>query len=1026
MDSRWIGPDNPRRLFSASLPEIAALPPRLLAELLLGPLPGLLSGLLLALLLSLPARAASPAALEFHIRSGDVTLTLNEFSRQANLQLLFDFGIVRGRTTRAVDGYFEPRDALRRMLLSTGLELYFVNERTLAVTPVQATGSATPPPANRPRAQSNTQSVSRGQRNANPALLGPADIDTVRVTGTNLRGESPVGAHVIKLDRQTIDDSGAGTVGDFLRTLPQVFGGGPTQDTRQIGTEAQSNSGFGTGVNLRGLGARATLVLINGRRIAPGGTEGAFVDIDNIPLSAVERIDVLPDGVSALYGADAVGGVVNFVMRENFTGSETMLSAGQGTQDTLHNYLVSQTLGHKWDDASGVVSVEFYRRDALPASDRRYAVSNLTPFGGGDFDSFLTSPGNLLVGGVPYAIPDGQDGTHLSANSLIPGTLNQQNKYLGAEILPQQQRLSLYATGRRNFGDRLSFFSDVLLTDRKASERTGGATSAMFVPSTNPFYVNPTGGTDPVLVYYNFLNDLGPGATDVSVKSANATFGVDFDAGASWKVSAYGGFAREQEDQTQSSVIDINALEAALADPDPATAFNPFGVGYRDNPQTLRTLTFPYRYRLNSQLKMADLTADGPLWHMPGGAAKLAVGVDRRDQFFDSDTPASFFSPEHAGNLSRETSAAFSELVVPLFGPDNARPGLNKLEISGAARYEDYSGFGHATSPRFGLLWSPAPGLALRSTWSRSLRAPSLADLDESLNLVIPQALADNRSPSGQALALIWTGQNAGLREEHANSWTAGLDFAPEPIRGFTLGLTLFDIAFRDRIEDTAFAPDLLTNPRYSGLVTFNPAPVLVDYVCNHSIFYLGSKSDCLALGATAIVDLRVHNVETLRTRGIDFTAKYEVAGSYGKLNFGLDGTYLLKYEVAEGNGSPEADLLNTQNNPLSLRFRGTVGWTGRRLGLNASVNYSNSYRDTASEPSVPVSSWTTIDLQARYRMGMGEGGWLDHTQVELNAVNVFNRDPPFLNNQIVGIGYDQENADPYGRLVSLLVRKSW
>ena len=1010
MDSRWNGRQPGKTSHSIQLAAIAAL-------------------LLAAVLAHSRATAASPEVVEFHIAAGDATLTLNEFSRQAGLQLLFDFNVVKGRVTQAIDGSYEPRDALRHMLEKTGLHFDVVNERTLAVTPIRsasASGTATPSAPRRPPQKPNSQTVAQGPGSAETEVALAMPIETVRVTGTNLRGEAPVGDNVLEFDRQAIDQSGATTVADFLRTLPQVFGGGPTQDTRVVGTEAPTNSGFGTGVNLRGLGARATLVLINGRRIAPGGTAGEFVDVDNIPLSAIERVEVLPDSASALYGADAVAGVVNFIMRDHFTGAETTLSSGKGSQHTLKNYLVSQTLGHQWDEASGMLSLEFYRRDALPASTRSYAVSNLSPFGGNDFDTNLTNPGNLVAGGVMYAIPGGQDGTHLSASSLVPNTANLADRFQNADIIPEQRRWSLYTTGRKTFGDSLSLFANVLLSSREATERTGGQMSAMAVPSSNPFYVNPTGGTDPVIVYYNFGHDLGTDVTDVRVDATNVTAGLDFNAGGSWKLSAYGGYAREKENQTQSGVLDINALEAALADPNPATAFNPFGDNVHNNPDTLKTLTTPYRYLVDSRVEMADLTADGPLWQLPGGAMKLALGVDRRKQTFDTAIPASAFSPQTSLRLSRQTTAAFTELVVPLFGKDNSRPGMRRLELSGAARYENYGSFGHATTPKFGLLWSPAAGLALRSTWSKSLRPPSLTDLNETLNIVIPQLLVDPRSAAGQTVALVWAGNNASLREERANSWTVGMDFNPENIQGLSVGLTLFDIAFKDRIEETAFSPDVLTNPRYSGLVTFNPDPAFVDYICNHSIFFGGSKSTCMALGAGAIVDLRVHNVETLRTRGIDFDAKYEMQGRYGKLDFAVDGTYLLKFDVAEGNGSPSAELLNTQTNPINLRLKTSVAWSGVRLGGSVSVNYSNSYQDTASVPNVPVAAWTTIDAQIRYRLGSGEASWLEDTQVELNALNLFNRDPPFLNNQAVGIGYDQENADPYGRIISLLIRKKW
>ena len=124
-----------------------------------------------------------------------------------------------------------------------------------------------------------------------------------------------------------------------------------------------------------------------------------------------------------------------------------------------------------------------------------------------------------------------------------------------------------------------------------------------------------------------------------------------------------------------------------------------------------------------------------------------------------------------------------------------------------------------------------------------------------------------------------------------------------------------------------------------------------------------------------AIVDVRAHNAETLDTRGLDFNLKYEHPVRYGTLRLAADGTYLTKFDLAEGNGSPETDLLNTQNNPINLRVRTSLSWSGRRLGATLAANYSNSYRDTSSVPNLPVAAWTTIDAQIRYQLGNGAGG---------------------------------------------------
>src|SRR6266702_3703020 len=452
----------------------------------------------LALFVCLPARA-TPKLQTFHIEAGDATLTLNEFSRQSSLQLLFDYNIVRGRKTRGISGDYEPSAALQQMLVDTGLVFDFVNDRTLAVTLLEhetVAGSAVaeaPSPGPSRTRSAETQSVKHeglgsGEPSTDPKAL---ELEEIVITGTHVRGEQPVGDHVISLDREDINTSGAGTVQDFLRTLPQAFGGGPTEDTHFFSAETQTNSGLGAGINLRGLGARATLVLMNGKRLAPSGSEAAFADVANIPLSAIERVDILPDSASALYGSDAVGGVVNFKMRDNFTGAESLVRGGSGTQNTLREYQIAQTVGTRSDAGGGVLSLELYRRDALPSYARRYATSDLVPLGGDNFGSFLSNPGNIVIGTTNYAIPHGQNGSGLTASDFVAGTQNLSDRYNGADILPSQKRLSLYASGRHALNESISLFGNAMASQREAKQRVGGYATQFLVPASNPFYVNP-------------------------------------------------------------------------------------------------------------------------------------------------------------------------------------------------------------------------------------------------------------------------------------------------------------------------------------------------------------------------------------------------------------------------------------------------------------------------------------------------------------------------------------------------------
>jgi len=832
---------------------------------------------------------------------------------------------------------------------------------------------------------------------------------------------------VISLDREEINASGAGTIADFLRTLPQVFGGGPSEDTHYFTQEALTNSGLGSGINLRGLGARSTLVLMDGKRLAMSGDQAEFADIENIPGAAVERVDILPDSASALYGADAVGGVVNFVMRDNFTGAETFARAGTGTGNTLHETVAAQNLGRHWDSGNAMLSLEFYKRAALPSSARAYATSNLTAFGGGNFDTLLSNPGNIVVGQTTYAIPPGQNGTHLSAAQLTPDAQNLQDRLAGIDLLPSQKRLSLYSSGKQALTERVSLFGNALVSQREAFVNAGGFATSLQVPSSNPFYVNPTGGTAPVTVDYDFMDDLGPRYNDISVFNTNATLGLQIDTGAAWKLTMYGNYAQEKENQFAGGQVNTPALDAALADSNPDTAFNPFGDGSHTNPATLRAIAAGSRFYSDSKLKSVEVNADGPLVRLPGGALKLAVGFEHRIQVFDSVIAASAVSPEIGSNLARDVTSAFAEITVPIFGPDNGAAGYRHLEVCVAGRFEDYSDLGSSTSPKLGMRWAPWNALAFRGTWGRSIRAPTMSDRDTTQNAVYPYVLPDGRSATGQSAVLIESGNNAKLTVEHARSWTTGFDLNPhEWLSGLVLSGTYFDISFQNRIDSPPLSSNILNDPTLAYIVTRDPTAQQIQSACSQGMFIGGTPEDCTKVGAAAILDARIQNIASLRTRGIDLRATYERSWSAGTLRAGLDGTYLFEFTETEGPDSPAAQLLNTQNNPINLKLKGSLSWSQSRWGATLGVNFQNSYTDVASQPQRNIRAYTTLDTQIRYELAPLSTGPLRNTRVELNAINIFNTSPPFLNNSIAGLGYDQENADPYGRLLSIQVRKTW
>lgn len=298
---------------------------------------------------------AQQQAQTFNIPAQNTASALNEFARQAGVQILFPYDVAQRSNSEALQGSFTRNEALRRLTAGTQLTIRSDDGRTIVLAD-----------------------------SASPTQLGAADYDSgaeeeIVVTGTSTRGVGRDVAPVTVLDRDYIDSTGVSSAADLIQGLPQNF----SQANRSAVAVPGSNDGGtqGSAVNLRGIGEGATLVLVNGRRMALG-FDGSAPDISAIPLSAIERVEVLTDGASAIYGADAVGGVVNFILRRDFDGAETRVYGGAA--DGYAEWSASQTFGQTWSTGNLIASADFFHRDLLSAADRDFvpasvAVGSLTP-----------------------------------------------------------------------------------------------------------------------------------------------------------------------------------------------------------------------------------------------------------------------------------------------------------------------------------------------------------------------------------------------------------------------------------------------------------------------------------------------------------------------------------------------------------------------------------------------------------------------------------------------------------------------
>ncbi|MGH8425366.1 MAG: TonB-dependent receptor plug domain-containing protein, partial [Pseudomonas fluorescens] len=527
----------------------------------------------------------------FDIAAQTVEAALLEFSKQADVQVMVGTSSLNGQKTEGVKGRLSVTQAGEQLLKDTGLE-YQAKGNTVTVRSVKnARADAVPLPrvdgmqlaSRNAAAEAASRSSTSNEETYEPSV---ETLDEILVTGTHIRGQEPP-ATVLTISPTEIAQTGYATIQDWIDTLPQNFSGVPNEENGGGG-----NFNKGTSVNLRGLGSGTTLVLVNGRRQPVSGTNGDFVDISTIPASAIERVEILTDGASALYGSDAIGGVVNIILRKDFDGAESKLryaAADGGVAERT----VSQLLGTAWTGGQVLFGYQYYDRDAMEYSDRRFtATTDKRAFGGDDFRSPDSNPGNIYdpFTFIPaYGIPPGQDGRSLTSADLLPGLINLQNQFERAQLLPDRTMHSAFLSASQRLAERFEVFAEGRYSERRSSLLGQSESLPLFVPDSNPFFVEPFGGLPFAFVGYSFADDFGPPQAKGKTKTAHGTVGLSTDLPSNWKATLSTSWGQEKLDYT-SSFPDLDAIDVALADPNPETAFNPFGDGSNTNPATLATL----------------------------------------------------------------------------------------------------------------------------------------------------------------------------------------------------------------------------------------------------------------------------------------------------------------------------------------------------------------------------------------------------------------------------------------------------
>ena len=862
------------------------------------------------------------------------------------------------------------------------------------------------------------------------------EIDRVTVTGTNI-SESPPFVPESIFNREAVERSGSRSLGDFFQSMPQ--NSGPTFTENQ----SDSLSPGAAAVALRGIGPDATLVLVNGRRVAPypfaqGGIT-AFVDLNSLPLGAVQQIDILRDGASAIYGTDAIAGVVNVRFLQKYDGALVSFGYGNTTDTDTSEYRGAFISGYT-NEKRGlelVVVGDYFGREALFQSDRPFSAStDQRRLGGSSFLSSVSNPGTVFdpVTGDPLRVPANSDGTP-EVSEFRPGR-NRFDRAPFQPLVPETQRYGVYTRAKVQLAPAVSLFAEfgyrnTFTEQQLAPAPIEGDVENIAVPAANPF--NPFGAD--VLFRYR-VTEAGPRIDEVESDSYRAVAGLNLKLSPRWNLESALLYSETQTEDKTFNNLSRPAVIAALADPAAATAFNVFGAGNNvNNPATIRSLLVTTTREGESRLFGFDAKADGPLFKLPAGELLTAIGAeyryeelsDRFDPFATAGGVIDLNSTSASGD--RSIIAAFAELYAPIVSTEMAIPGIHRLEAQIALRGENYSDFGSTVNPKIGLAWRPLEDwLLVRGSYSTGFRAPSLVQSSTG-SLTFSQELKDTRrfertgSPEDESSSLqIVSGGNPDLEAEDSSNFSTGLVLTPPVVPGLTISLDYFRIEIDGSI--TSLDPQFILDNEedFPGFVERAPPSA--------SDIALGIPGDVL------FVNTSFQNLGFIKVQGVDAAIEYITpATPIGVFTLRAEGAYLASFEQQSSAGQPVRELIGTYARP-EFRGRAQLGWRFGGFEAITSFNYIDSYEDVTADRTVDYS--TTVDVLLEYRFGKGArtsrpepltgkqlvpeietsgrtAKWLKGVAIRAGVRNIFDDPPPFSNQ---AAGYPVSLEDPRQRFV--------
>lgn len=890
-----------------------------------------------------------------------------------------------------------------------------------------------------------------------------APQDEIVVTGSRLGGAAlDQSSPIAVVSAREIALSGQVNVENILKDLPQLV---PSI------TSASNNPGGGVATtDLRGLGASRTLVLVNGRRYVSYDSS-QIVDLNTIPAGLIERVDIVTGGRSAIYGSDAIAGVVNFVMKKDFTGVQANANyrineAGDG--GTFNSNLL---LGGNFADGRGNATLyfDYTKRDGILQGQRAYSRQALVDDGDGN----LIAGGSGSIEGTRFAIGGvnrkfNADGSY-SAYSAASDAYN----YAPYNYLQvPQKRFLMSAQTHYEVSPALNVYAEGQLINNRVKNQlaptpfTGSvaldADSSFLSASSRALLTGlDTDGDGYVTsTIYRRLTEVGNRISSVDNTAYRAVLGANGDIGHGWAYDAYYSYARTRSDETQTGNVSRSRVLQALRttydssgnlvcsdSSNGCVPLNIFGAGNISSAaaafitipvQNSSTITEQVASASISNKNLFDLGA-GPVGIVFGTEYRKEYGVYSPDFSLSSGDVVGFNAGEGLSG-GYDVKELYTEVAVPLLAD---KPLIHKLEINGAYRYSYYSTAAKSVNTySAGAVWAPIADISFRGQYARAVRAPTVANLYSgsaqdfptatdpctlavavtNANLRasciatgVPAALLGTAYDGGSTQIQTVTGGNAALREETSDTYTAGIVLQPTFLRGFSFTADYYKIKIANYIASAGTA----------NLIRACYGDATNGYTAYNASYCASLPRDANSYAITDAVNT-LSNTGGVKTRGVDFEARYGLPlgfGAFGsstsRLDFRFSGTRLIAFDYNPLAAIPDLTLncagkfgISCGNPYAKWRLSGRTTYATGPITVSVLYRHLSAVRDdddTTTYTVERIKPYDYFDLTAAFDVKPG-------FTFSVGVNNMFNRKPPILGDNQEQANTYPSTYDPYGR----------